>query len=154
MKENYMYYAKDVKEYFTIQNREDFRISGGDGLGGGMRGGGGAFRGGMGGGGGAFRGPAGGAKIAHIGGGGGYGAGGYPWGAHGYGKRFRYNYPVGYRYPIGYNYPIYPSLCTEINKDPFATSIQIECCPGLTQCLADWNNDNNPYYLCKKSCDE
>jgi hypothetical protein len=142
MKENYMHYAKDTKEYFP---------RGGGGRGSGM---GGAFRGpppaGIGGGGGAFRGPPG-------GGGGGYGAGGYPWGAHGYGKRFRYNYPVGYRYPIGYNYPIYPafpSLCTEINKDPFATGVQIECCPGLTQCLADWNNDNNPYYLCKKSCDE
>jgi hypothetical protein len=149
MKENYMHYAKDIKEYFPR------------GRGSGIGGGGGAFRGsGIGGGGGAFRGP----PPAGIGGGGafrgppghdgGYGAGGYPWGAHGYGKRFRYNYPVGYRYPIGYNYPAFPSLCTEINKDPFATSVQIECCPGLTQCLADWNNDNNPYYLCKKSCDE
>ena len=133
MKENYMHYAKDTKEYFPRRR--------GSGIGGG------AFRGpppaGIGGGG-AFRGAP----------GGGYGAGGYPWGAHGYGNRFRYNYPVGYRYPIGYNYPAFPSLCTEINKDPFATSVQIECCPGLTQCLADWNNDNNPYYLCKKSCDE
>ena len=157
-----MHYAKDTKEYYPKYNceeygltegvyqmkgpfgirqiltppvketiHEEFRISGGPEMG--RRG--------------VFRGP-------H---GGGYGAGGYPLGAHGYGNRWRYNYPVGYRYPIGYNYPIYPafpSLCTEINKDPFATGVQIECCPGLTQCLADWNNDNNPYYLCKKSCDE
>lgn len=122
MRENFMHYAKDTKEYFP--------------RGQGMRGG-------------AFIGPPGGGT--HIAGGGGYGAGGYPWGSHGYGNRNRYNYPVGYRYPI---YPAFPSLCTEINKDPFATSIQIECCPGLTQCLADWNNDDNPYYLCKKSCDE
>ena len=132
MRENFMHYAKDTKEYFPR----------GSGMGGG------ALRGaGMGG-------PPGGGT--HIAGGGGYGAGGYPWGSHGYGNRnrFRYNYPAGYRYPVGYSYPAFPSLCTEINKDPFATSIQIECCPGLTQCLADWNNDDNPYYLCKKSCDE
>jgi hypothetical protein len=145
MKENYMQYAKDIKEYFPRGS------GGGGGFRGSGMGGGGGFRGSGMGGGGAFRGPP---PAGMGGGGGGYGAGGYPWGAHGYGKRFRYNYPVGYRYPIGYNYPAFPSLCTEINKDPFATSVQIECCPGLTQCLADWNNDNNPYYLCKKSCDE
>ena len=124
IKENFMHYTKDTKEYFPR---------------GGFRGGG--FRGGLGGG---F--PPGPPPMPP--GGGGYGAGGYPWGAHGYGNRWRYNYP------IGYNYPVYPSLCTEINKDPFATGMQIDCCPGLSQCFADWNNNNNPYYICKKSCDE
>ena len=140
-----MSYTKDRKEYFQINNREDFGMSGADGIASGR----GAFRGG-----GAFRGPPGGVpKSANIDGTG-YGAGGYPWGARGYGNRFRYNYPVGYRYPIGYNYPAFPSLCTEINKDPFSTGVEIQCCPGLSQCFADWNNDNNPYYICKKYCDE
>jgi hypothetical protein len=143
MRENYMHYTTDTKEYFASRG-------GGGGGGRGPAGGGGAFRG-PGGGRGSMPGVTGSSHSFMRGGG--YGAGGYPWGSHGYGRRFASRYSLGY--PIGYQqYPAFPSLCTEINKDPFSTGVEIQCCPGLSQCYGDWNNDENPYYVCKKYCDE
>ena len=68
-------------------------------------------------------------------------------GSPGYGYRRRVPYYM-YTNPYPYDYD-----CTPKNRNPLETGGEIPCCPGLRTCYADWNNTNNPFYLCKESCD-
>ena len=48
-----------------------------------------------------------------------------------------------------YSYQFPTSTCTGRYMNPyFNTGVEIQCCPGLTKILKDWDNTGNPYYLC------
>eukprot|EP00808_Paulinella_micropora_P019551 g8663.t1 len=51
------------------------------------------------------------------------------------------------RSPTSTNQP-----CTPNGVDPYASGQLLACCAGSTSCLADWNNNNNWFYLCLASC--
>ena len=49
------------------------------------------------------------------------------------------------------------SSCTIQDHDPFQGSVdgtEKECCPGLSQCLDNWNEDDRYYYRCLFCCGE
>ena len=131
MKDKFLHYNKDDKNYTepfgpSRSIHEEF-----GGHGGGVHGGG-RMRGGHG--------------------------GGRSWDRHGYGGVYYGNSGMKYG---GYGwtgpYPSYAAygvdnICTQLDKDPYSTGNEIQCCDNLIPCYRDWDNNGKPYYLCRDAC--
>ena len=86
----------------------------------------------------------------------GHGGGMYGGMRHYRGGRRRGNYRnIGTGY--GGSYPYYSTYgvdnaCTQLNKDPYSTGNEIQCCNNLIPCYRDWDDNGSPYYLCRDTC--
>lgn len=67
------------------------------------------------------------------------------WGRGGWGRGWGGPYPYYAAYGVDH-------VCTQLNKDPYSTGNEIQCCDNLVPCYRDWDNNGKPYYLCRDAC--